>query len=94
MSDDIIESKSGEPIDVRKERSKGDALRSLLWGLAFIALGSLLFAHSQGYFKNQVVGGEIFKGLSDKLCINGYFGCKRKVSGSKYYVSEVNRLFA
>ena len=53
MSDDIIESKSGEPIDVRKERSKGDALRSLLWGLAFIALGSLLFAHSQGWLADD-----------------------------------------
>jgi len=49
MSDDIIKSKSGEHIDLRGERSKGDPLRSLLWGLVFISLGSLLFAHLQGW---------------------------------------------
>ncbi|MCX5997551.1 MAG: hypothetical protein NTV42_08130 [Chloroflexi bacterium] len=53
MSDDMIKSKSGERIGVREERSKGDPLRSLLWGLAFIALGSLLFAHSQGWLTDD-----------------------------------------
>jgi uncharacterized membrane protein len=49
MSDDIIKSKPGERIAVHGERSKGDHLRGLLWGLVFISLGSLLFAHSQGW---------------------------------------------
>jgi hypothetical protein len=49
MSDDIIKPKSGEPVYVCRERAKRDPLRSLLWGLVFISLGSLLFAHSQGW---------------------------------------------
>jgi hypothetical protein len=53
MSDDVSKSKTGERSAVREERSKGDPLRSLLWGLAFIVLGSLLFAHSQGWLTND-----------------------------------------
>jgi len=53
MSDDVTKSKSGERMDAREERSKGDSLRSLLWGLAFISLGSLLFAHSQGWLTDD-----------------------------------------
>jgi hypothetical protein len=49
MSDDVIKSKSGEHTHVCGARAKGDSLRSLLWGLVFISLGSLLFAHSQGW---------------------------------------------
>lgn len=49
----IIKSKSGERIDMRGERSKGDPLRSLLWGLVFIVLGSLLFAHSLGWIMDD-----------------------------------------
>jgi len=53
MTGDIIKPKSGEQIDVRKKRAKGDPLRSLLWGLVFITLGSLLFAHSQGWLTDD-----------------------------------------
>lgn len=53
MSDDIIKSKSGERTDIRVERSRGDPLKSLLWGLVFISLGSLLYAHSQGWLTNE-----------------------------------------
>ena len=53
MSDDVIKSNSNERISVRGDKSKSDPLRSLLWGLAFIALGSLLFAHLQGWLTDD-----------------------------------------
>lgn len=51
MTEDISKSKSGGPVCVR--RAKGDPLRSLLWGLVFISLGSLLFAYSQGWLTEE-----------------------------------------
>jgi hypothetical protein len=53
MSDDIVKSKSGERTDIRVERSRGNPLKRLLWGLVFISLGSLLYAHSQGWLTDE-----------------------------------------
>jgi hypothetical protein len=59
MSDDVTKSKSGErnhagePCCVntytRNDRARAGFLPSLFWSLAFIILGSLLYAHSQGW---------------------------------------------
>lgn len=53
MSDAVAKSKSGEQVSVREQRSKSYPLRSILWGLVFIVLGSLLFAHSQGWLTDD-----------------------------------------